>query len=258
MATRDNSPMQQLREQLATHRRSVSGLLLICLLGLAGSWGTRWLSDPQRFPLDVVEVKGEFRYLQNADVQTVLSPHVTGGFFTVDVDSIRAAAEELPWVRLAKVRRIWPATLRVQITEQQAVAGWNEGGFLNAAGDAFFPSAGPAPSGLPQLAGPEGQAPRVLQQYREVERTLQALGLQVDEVTMDGRRAWSLRMDGGIELKLGRAQPWQRLQRFVRAWPDVFAGRTDDLKRVDMRYSNGFSVYWQRQDAGEVLAQRDT
>jgi hypothetical protein len=27
---------------------------------------------------------------------------------------------------------------------------------------------------------------------------------------------------------------------------------------VDMRYSNGFSVFWERQDAGEVLAKRDT
>jgi cell division septal protein FtsQ len=38
----------------------------------------------------------------------------------------------------------------------------------------------------------------------------------------------------------------------------VFDGRMADLRRVDMRYSNGFSVYWQRQDASEVIAKRDT
>ena len=37
-----------------------------------------------------------------------------------------------------------------------------------------------------------------------------------------------------------------RLQRFISAYPTLFAGRIQDLKRVDLRYSNGFSVYWQQ------------
>jgi cell division septal protein FtsQ len=30
------------------------------------------------------------------------------------------------------------------------------------------------------------------------------------------------------------------------AYPRVFAGRLAELQRVDLRYSNGFSVYWQQ------------
>jgi cell division protein FtsQ len=115
-----------------------------------------------------------------------------------------------------------------------------------------------SPKGLPQLGGPDDQAARVLQRYRDVTRTLQSLAMRVTQLTMDTRRAWTLQLDNGVELKLGRTHPWQRLQRFVRAYPNVFDGRMADLRRVDMRYSNGFSVYWQRQDAGEVLAKRDT
>jgi cell division septal protein FtsQ len=40
----------------------------------------------------------------------------------------------------------------------------------------------------------------------------------------------------------------------VRAYPAVFDGRMNELQRVDLRYSNGFSVYWQEAapvDAGE-------
>jgi cell division protein FtsQ len=252
------SVLQQLRAVLVTHRRSLSGLLLLGVLAMATTLGMRWMSDPYRFPLDVVEVRGEFRYMQQAALQTAVAPHATGGFFTVDVDSIRAAAEGLPWVHRAKVRRIWPATLRLHITEQQAVANWNDGGYLNVAGEAFYPPAGMSPKGLPQLGGPDDQAARVLQRYRDVSRTLQSLAMRVTQLTMDTRRAWTLQLDNGVELKLGRTHPWQRLQRFVRAYPNVFDGRMADLRRVDMRYSNGFSVYWQRQDAGEVLAKRDT
>jgi cell division protein FtsQ len=250
--------LQQVSGWAADHRRSLSGLLLLGVLAMIALWGTRWLSDPYRFPLDVVEVKGEFRYLQKPQLQAAVMPHATGGFFTVDVDRVREAAEALPWVNSAKVRRIWPATLRVQITEQLAVAGWNGNGFLNVAGESFFPQAGMAPDGLPQLAGPEGQGMKVLQQYREISRTLQPLDMHPASLAMDKRRAWTLQLENGVQLKLGRARPWTRLQRFVRAYPDVFAGRMADLKRVDMRYSNGFSVYWQRPAATGVVAQRDT
>jgi len=57
-----------------------------------------------------------------------------------------------------------------------------------------------------------------------------------------------------VQLELGRVNSWLRLQRFVRAYPAVFEGRMDKLQRVDLRYSNGFSVYWQEAapvDAGE-------
>jgi cell division protein FtsQ len=63
---------------------------------------------------------------------------------------------------------------------------------------------------------------------------------------LDNRRAWHLQLDNAVLLELGRADAGQRLQRFVRAWPDVFAGRLDELQRVDLRYSNGFSVSWKQ------------
>ena len=47
-------------------------------------------------------------------------------------------------------------------------------------------------------------------------------------------------------LELGRADTRERLQRFISAFPTVFADRIEELKRVDLRYSNGFSVYWQQ------------
>jgi cell division protein FtsQ len=63
---------------------------------------------------------------------------------------------------------------------------------------------------------------------------------------LDDRRAWHLQLDNAVLLELGRADAWQRLQRFVRAYPSIFAGRLDDLQHVDLRYSNGFSVYWKQ------------
>ncbi|MDH3984920.1 MAG: cell division protein FtsQ/DivIB, partial [Gammaproteobacteria bacterium] len=92
-----------------------------------------------------------------------------------------------------------------------------------------------------------------LENYRRVSKTLAPLGVKVTRMALDNRRAWHLQLDGAVLLELGRTDGRQRLQRLVRAWPVVFAGRLDALQRVDLRYSNGFSVDWDQailDDAG--------
>lgn len=245
MTVRERMPSWELRPLLRRHARTLSGLLLLGVLAGCGLIGTRWLSDPLRFPLAVVEVKGEFRYLLKEELQEAMAPYVSGGFFTVNVAAIRAAAERLPWVYRASVKRVWPATLRVDIVEQTPVAHWGEHAFLNAQGQSFEPERPASTPQLPGLSGPPGQEQKVLEHYHQVLDALAPLGLQVARVTLDERRAWSVYLDNGVELRLGRAEPWQRLARFVRAYPDLLAGREAELQGVDLRYSNGFSVLWQ-------------
>ncbi len=231
---------------LKKNARTLSGLALITLLAVLLNLGMQWLSDPYRFPLNVVEVKGDFRYLDRGQLQSAIAGHTQSGFFTVDVAAVCAAAEQLPWVYAAKVRRVWPDILRLQIEEQQPVARWGEQGFLNRFGESFIPGESIAAGELPGLAGPAGQESRVLDQYRQAARLLAPLGMQISRLELDGRRALRLQLEGGVQLELGRVSTWQRLQRFARAYPAVFDGRMDELQSVDLRYSNGFSVHWRR------------
>lgn len=237
---------QRLQDGVSGHARTLTGLLLVAMLAATVFLGKQWLSDPWRFPLSVVEVKGDFRYQDKQQLQLAVAPHATGGFFTVDVAAIRTAAEQLPWVHKARVKRIWPATLRLQIEEQQPVARWREHGFLNEQGEPFVPKATAISLALPSLAGPDGLELKVLENFQRVSKTLAPLGITVTHMQLDNRRAWHLQLDNAVLLELGRADTWQRLQRFVRAYPNVFAGRLDDLQHVDLRYSNGFSVHWKQ------------
>lgn len=238
------SLQQRLMDMLRHRARTLTGLLLVGVLAATVLLGKQWLSDPWHFPLSVVEVKGDFRYLDKQQLQAAVAPHATGGFFTVDVAAIRTAAEQLPWVHRARVKRIWPGTLRLQIEEQQPVAFWGAHGFLNRGGEPFVPETTAISVALPSLAGPDGQELKVLQNFQRVADTLAPLGIEVTRMELDNRRAWHLQLDDAVLLELGRADAWQRLQRFVRAYPSVFAGRLDSLQQVDLRYSNGFSVYW--------------
>jgi cell division protein FtsQ len=242
---------------LRNHVRTLSGLALLLVLVFSVMFGMQWLSDPYRFPLSVVKVTGDFRYLQKQQLQAAVAPHAQGGFFTVDVVAVRSAAESLAWVHKASVQRIWPATLHLQVEEQQPIAHWGEQGFLNRYGEPFFPEQAGVEGDLPWLVGPEGQELRVLESYQRIARTLARIGVRTTRLELDNRRAWHLQLAGGIQLELGRADAWKRLQRFVVAYPSVFAGRLAELQRVDLRYSNGFSVYWQ-QAAAENSAGRQS
>jgi len=243
------SPLQLISGLLRNNIRTLSGLVLVAVVASSVPLGMRWLADPYRFPLGVVEVRGDFRFMEKEQLQVAVAPHAAGGFFTVDVNAVRAAAEQLPWVHKVSVRRIWPATLRLQVEEQQPIAHWGERGYLNRFGEPFLPEETAMPLELPWLAGPDGHEIKVLEYYLKVTQALGPLGMQVARLELDGRRAWHLQLHDGVRLELGRANTWQRLQRFVRAYPEVFVGREAQLQRVDLRYSNGFSVHWQQAEA---------
>jgi cell division protein FtsQ len=254
---RKQSPLQWIATLLRNNRRTVSGLVLVALLASTVPLGMQWTADPHRFPLSVVEVTGDFRYLKKAQLQVAVAPHAEGGFFTVDVAAIRTAAEALPWVLKASVQRVWPETLRLQIEEQQPIARWGEHGLLNRYGDSFFPVESVAAIELPLLAGPDGQELKVLEKYRTVSKLLDATGLQVTRLELDGRRAWHLELGASVQIELGRSHTGLRLQRLVSAWQDVFAGRLEELQRVDLRYSNGFSVLWQQVATEAAAGEQD-
>jgi cell division protein FtsQ len=149
------------------------------------------------------------------------------------------------------VRRDWPDRLVISFVEQEPVARWGKDALLNRYGEVFVPSKLPDEPALPLLSGPDGHERTVLEQYRRCSQTLSPLGLHIARIELNERRAWRIGLDNAVQLELGRVDTALRLQRFVRTFPEVFAGHLDALKSVDLRYSNGFSVYWQQAESGE-------
>ena len=235
---------------LQDHFRSITSLLLLVFMGATLALGVQWLQDPYRFPLRMVKITSKPHHLEKDELQQALAPYVRGGFFTVDVTGIHDAVEALPWVYRATVRRDWPDRLIVSFVEQEPVAHWGKDALLNRHGEIFVPRKLPDKLALPFLSGPEGHEQTVLEQYRRCNQTLSPLGLHIARIELNERRAWRIGLDNAVQLELGRVDTALRLQRFVRTFPEVFAGHLDALKSVDLRYSNGFSVYWQQAGSG--------
>lgn len=223
-------------------RAWVGGLALLGTLGGLPA-ALDWLAAPQRFPISEVQVSGELRHVDRAALRTAVAEAVEGGFFRMDVERVRAAVQALPWVEQARVRRVWPDALVVQVREQVPLARWDDTTLINVRGEPFD-AAGQMPAGLPQLRGPAERVGQVAAVYMQVAARLRDLGLHVTALHLDERRALSLELDGGIEVMLGRHEWESRLQRLKDTWPGVLGPRREAIARIDLRYGNGLAVAW--------------
>lgn len=222
-----------------------------CTLGLvlgAFAAGVIPLPLPEReFPIRTLKVESTFERVSREEVTATVAPHARG-FFETDVAAIRGALVELPWVRAASVRRVWPDALHVTLVEEQAAARWAGGGLVSVDGKVFHPPQGEA-DGLPLLEGPSRSARQMVDYYFALQRELAPLGLQIVHLGMDARRAWELTLSNGIRLTLGSRDADRQVQRFVRFYPQVMAARAAEIEQVDLRYSNGFAVRWRASGA---------
>lgn len=218
-------------------------------LVLAGALGWLWsvLSDPRTLPFKAVQIDGSFTHVRADAVRDAAAPLLKGNFFTVDVGEVQRAVEGLPWVRYAEVRRRWPDTVEVVITEQSAAALWGADALVNEAGEVFRPPRATFPTSLPAMQGPEGTGPLVTRTYRNLSQILAPLNVRITRLVLDDRRAWQLELDNGMQVMLGRGEPYARLLRFVRFYHRALQGRDASVERVDLRYGNGFAVAWKRE-----------
>src|SRR5690554_3779224 len=223
-----------------------------------------WIAQRPYFAITEMQIgsmQGEhLNFVSTATVSATIAGRVQGNFFSVSLDDTRDLIETVPWVRHARIRRVWPNALRIQIEEQQPLALWNENEMINSWGEAFSANQGELPddADLPQLNGPESSERLVVQRYAELARWFAPLNLRVQEVTLSPRYAWEVELSNGLRLELGRdpaadvadphgrsgALPFaERIERFVQAWPVLLSrldGRTPGS--ADLRYPNGFSI----------------
>ena len=217
--------------------------------GLGLTLMLEWMKDPQQWPVGSVHIEGRFRYLTGEQLQDAVAPLAATGFFVVDVSEIQTRLQTMAWVDQVSVRRVWPDKLDIEVREQQPVARWGADSFLNVRGDVFTPEQAVALDALPQLAGPEGHAQRVLEMRTRMQALLKPVQLEVSDLSLDARRAWRMRLSNGLALEIGRNHPLRRVARFVKIYPAILATADGRLTAVDLRYSNGFAAHWQAAEA---------
>jgi cell division protein FtsQ len=213
------------------------GLAVLIFL-LSGVWVV--LRSPL-FPVTQLEVKSTLAKTSRDEIEAATRGRIGGNFFAVAPAEVRAGLEQLPWVRRASVRRVWPDRLEVSLEEHVAFARWGSQGLVNTYGERFN---GATDASLPVFFAPAGTELEMTQRYLRFSDAVAPLGAKLERLVLSERRAWQLRLDSGLQLMLGRDADGAeaRLARFVEAYPATLGRIARRHEYVDLRYPNGFAL----------------
>lgn len=234
-------------------RRVVFAMLSVVGLGLAlQGWQTLQPQVNRPIGQVVVESKlGEVEPQNRLDLQQLLEGFGGMGFLSVDLLGIQQALEQLPWVDQARVSRIWPDQLKLEIVEQQPIARWGRQQWLNSRGQIFGGAVRETDESMPHLQGPDGSEEQVMQQYWSLTRTLRPMGFSIAGLEMTARGSWFVMTREGLELLLGRDEIMDKMRRFATIYEHELKEQINQIARIDLRYANGLAVAWHAVDTDE-------
>jgi len=221
--------------------------VLACAAG--GVW---WLAQRPVFDLRSIRVEtmdnSELKHVNELTLRNGMLGRIKGNFFTTNLDNVRQVFEAVPWVRRASVRREWPDQLIVALEEHEALGTWGEDGrLLSTKGDVFTANLAEAEEDheLPEFDGPDGSEKEVLARFGELRNWFAPIKLVPEGLSLSTRYAWTVKLDNGMSVALGREQTpttlKERVDRLVGIWPQLTA-RVPNIETVDMRYQNGLAL----------------
>jgi len=223
------------RKLLNRTLRVVVTLFSAVLLVVGGFFVTQLLLASDLFRVEQVEVQGNGRLSKGQVV--ALSDIETGiNTFNLDIGLIGRKIEENPWVESARVQRIFPRQVMINIEERQPVAIVNLGYlyYLDKQGEIFKVLDATDNLDYPIVTGfnyakAQAHNAEYAQQLKQVVKLLTDLGQrklfsleQVSEIHFEASGGLSLfTLAGGVKVKLGHADYRRKLDRLERIYAQL-------------------------------------
>jgi cell division protein FtsQ len=230
------------------NRGFANGLLPVIMLFLLAAGGIGWVCmgivAKDRWPIRWLELNGAFQRVSAEQLRASMTPLIKDSFFTTDLHELGSAARRISWVSSVNIQKKWPDTVTVTIEEFSPIAHWNKGQLISKSGEVFSVPEADEIQGLPRLQGPQERLDEVLHHWSEFSDALVSLGLEISELSLDMRGAWSMQLSNGTRIQLGRDFARDRLQRLLASWDALMFEQEIPPQDVDLRYTNGFAVLW--------------
>ncbi|CAM2812065.1 cell division protein FtsQ/DivIB [Vibrio ordalii] len=230
---------------IKNHASGVVFLFVVLLLISSLVYSTlSWMWDEQRLPLSKIVLQGDLQYVSSLDVQRAFAQldHI-GTFMSQDINVLQSSVQAIPWVAHASIRKQWPDTIKVFLTEYRAVAIWNGNALLDGYGTVFNGDIGQLNGERVKLYGPQGTSQEVLNVWKRTNPKFQLLNLNISSLLLNDRRAWQIILDNGIRLELGKESLDERVARFISLYKNL-GNKTEQVSYIDLRYDTGAAIGW--------------
>lgn len=154
------------------------------------------------FEIKAVQIQGRVN-VQEADIASALGDYKGVSIFAFDTDQARQRLKRNGWIAEARVMRLLPSTLFVELEENKPFALWREGGktaVIDAEGKVLGLASPSSFSGLPAVSGAGAAAPA--KALIDAIATLPDLKARVQDIERIAGRRWDLVLDTGLRVKL--------------------------------------------------------
>ncbi len=232
----------------------MAGVSLTLSLVFIAIW-TAGVDTGNWFQLNRLEVKGQ-KYTQANELYEVFNDIEKRGFFSLDVAATEELIIGLPWIKRVQLRKVWPATLSLQVIEHEPLAFWGGTGVVSKEGTVFYPEQLPNENWV-SLNGPEKIASELTELLQDYQLELSKKELVVSSINLSERGAVDITLADGIEVKLGNYQVAERLGRFLSQVDNLKSYKKDPLAYVDLRYQNGLVVAWNTDSSEQASVLND-
>ncbi len=214
-------------------------LIALPIVGILNGWFAM-----DRWPVKFLQVEAEYNHVSAEQIRAAAATHLGTGFFALNLEAVRSAVAQLPWVEGVEARKQWPDTLVLHVRERQPFARWGEQRLVGRDGTLFSVPGSDELQGLPQLEGPDDRLRDVIEFYTNTQKTLAGSGMVLTGVNLSFRGSWTLALSGGSQVLLGHEDVTKRLQRFLSVYPRLNGEHAGGFQHADLRYTNGFAILW--------------
>jgi cell division protein FtsQ len=241
-------------------RGAAAASALLLALSLLGA-GAVALTRTPVFTLSHIELHGDQQRHSAEELRAHAMPRLGGNFFSLDLRQAQAVFQDLPWVRRAEVRRVWPDALWVRLEEHVPAALWegsDEAGsaaglerLVNTHGELFDANPGEVEDeALPVFTGAGDSAVDALALYGRLQPAFAGMGVAVQRLERSSRGAWRARLDSGARIELGRGSNDElaaRAERLARTLPAALQRLDPPLavaavEVADLRHAEGYAL----------------
>lgn len=222
-------------------RMAIFFLLILTIIG------ARIIPQWIFFPVKTVVIKGDYTLADQENLQQLLLPYVSKGFFAVSVSTVKERLEQVDWIKSSQVSKSWPDKLVITVQQQQAVARWNKTALISANGRVFHRSEEDGRyRELPLLEGSDSQHAFVVSNYLAMQALLRTANLTINELYLDKQNNWHCDLNNNIYLVMKKDQSMASLKKFVQAYQRILYQKADSIDYIDLRYENGVAVRWKK------------
>ena len=228
----------------------LAGGAMLTVLAGAVLWIGIWINNPENLSIQRVDWQSEFQYLEKSELQAVVEPYVSTNLYLLDEVGLEQALEAYPWIRAVSLRKAWPDQLFLNVEEQMPIAFWGENHLMNQFGEIFPAELDEKIGEFPMMYSPKNNGREMAERYVELAKSLQGLGVRIVELTENDNGSWKMKLNDGQDVIIGRKEHEKRIKRFRVGYMQELRSKFDEIRTIDLRYTNGFAIEWKRGSAG--------